>query len=178
MVGAMPLRRLYDFMASTGKTLHLSFMTRRLIRINVKVREGLRHDEKGKYVTRISGRFFTPKMLGIDVTYICEEALQLVIPDTCEIEFMAYVGFVIPATENIVVIQPLKINEELFCLYCHMSRTRFKQFANIITFDDKTTRRVHREEDNFHAICEFHLYVCGLFGAVISLNYTVWRQNI
>jgi len=54
-----------------------------------------------------------------------------------------------------------------------MSRTRLKEFANIITFDDKTTRRVHREIDDFHTICEFRLFVCGLFGVDISLNYTV-----
>jgi hypothetical protein len=30
---------------------------------------------KSKYVSRISGRFFTPEMLGIAATFICEEAL-------------------------------------------------------------------------------------------------------
>jgi len=43
-----------------------------------------------------------------------------------------------------------------------MSRTRLKRFANIITFDDKTTRTVYREKDNFHTICEFHLFVVYL----------------
>jgi hypothetical protein len=42
----MPLRRLYDFMTSAVKTLPLSFVMRRLIRNNAKVREGLRHDYK------------------------------------------------------------------------------------------------------------------------------------
>jgi hypothetical protein len=30
---------------------------------------------KSKYVSRISGRFYTPEMLGIAVTYICDETL-------------------------------------------------------------------------------------------------------
>ena len=54
-----------------------------------------------------------------------------------------------------------------------MSRTGLKQFAHIIKFDDKTTRRVHRQKDDFHIICDFRLFVCGLFGVDISLNYTV-----
>jgi hypothetical protein len=44
MSGAKPLRRLYNFMASTVKTVPLSFVMGRLIWNNAKVREGLRHN--------------------------------------------------------------------------------------------------------------------------------------
>jgi len=47
-------------------------------------------------------------------------------PENCEIEFMAYVGFVIHTAERCDVTQPLKINEELFCLYCHYEQDQIK----------------------------------------------------
>jgi len=46
--------------------------------INSERREsawGIKAWLKSKYVSRISGRFFTPEMLGIAVAYICDEAL-------------------------------------------------------------------------------------------------------
>lgn len=55
-----------------------------------------------------------------------------------------------------------------------MSWTRFKQFANVIRFDDKTTTSVHREKDNFRTIRKFNLF----FGGVISSDYTLWQQTV
>lgn len=59
-----------------------------------------------------------------------------------------------------------------------MSWTRFKQFANVIRFDEKTTTSVHREKDNFQTIRKFNLFFGGLFGGVISSDYTLWQQTV
>jgi hypothetical protein len=52
-------------------------------------------------------------------------------PENCEIEFMAYVGLSFPRLKDVSVTQqPLKINEELVCLYCHYEQDQIKTICN------------------------------------------------